>query len=110
MEKQAEGNPSEIIVVEIIDLEEYALAGKQPHEHATKFRIKIDHKKYEVPVPCMTGAEILALADKNPKDCQLRQKIHGKFVTIGATEVVDFRKHGIERFTTLCSGVTDGGR
>lgn len=94
---------------DIFDLEELALAGKHPHPHAKKFRIRIDHQKYVVEVPSMTGAEILKLAGKSPERCQLRQRIHGKVITIPPKEVVDFTKHGIERFTTLCSDVTDGG-
>jgi hypothetical protein len=99
-----------IVEDEIIDLEEYALTGKPVNPHAKKFRIKIDHQKFVVEMPSMTGAEILKLASKDPKRCQLREKIHGKFVTIAADEQVDFRTPGVERFTTLCSDVTDGGQ
>jgi len=97
-------------VIEIIDLEEYALANKHPHHEAKKFRIKIDNQKFEVDKPSMTGREILKLVGKTPERCQLRERIHGRFITIAHDEVVDFRKPGIERFTTLCSDVTDGGQ
>lgn len=94
---------------EIIDLEDYALSGKHPDPHAKKFRIKVDNQKFDVEVPSMTGREILKLVGKSPERCQLRQKAHGKVITIKPDEKVDFTVPGIERFTTLCSDVTDGG-
>ncbi len=94
---------------EIIDLEEIALSGKHPNPHARKFRIKIDNQKFDVDSPTMFGRDILKLVGKSPERCQLRQKAHGKVMTIGPDQTVDFTVPGIERFTTLCSDVTDGG-
>lgn len=94
---------------EIFDLEECCTSENHPPAHARHFRIKIDNQKFDVKVASMTGAEILGLVGKDPKRCQLREKFCGKFVTISPDQVVKFTTPGIERFTTLCSDVTDGG-
>ena len=94
---------------DVIDIEEYCLSEKHPPHEAKKFLIKIDNQKYLVDRPEMTGHEILALVGKDSKRCQLREKFCGKFVTIAPDQVVKFTTPGIERFTTLCSDVTDGG-
>jgi hypothetical protein len=98
-----------IIVEEIIDIEEHAKHGKTP-PHARGYRIRIDKDYKTVHVPTMTGRQILGLVDKTPEKYLLSQKFHGgQVVPIGADEIVDFRRHGIERFQTLALDPTEGG-
>lgn len=94
---------------EYIDIEEYAKNGKQPPK-GHKYLIKIDKAHYKVDVECMTGREILELADKKPVErFQLNQKFHGGLVKkIEYDEKVDFTQPGIERFMTLPLDQTEG--
>ncbi len=93
---------------EIIDLEAYAKAGKNP-PRAKKYIIKVDGERYTVDVSSMTGKEILLRAGKTPPDrYKLRQKVHGQFKTIALDERIDFTTPGIERFTTIDNTHTEG--
>lgn len=95
----------------VIDLETLAKNGQPvpPFTHVTRYRIRIDKVKKVVDVPNMTGAQILSLVDKLPKDYRLDLKLHG-----GATEkiepnqTVDFTRPGVEKFMTLPLDQTDG--
>jgi hypothetical protein len=98
----------EEILEELIDLEEYAKAGKEP-KRAKRYRIRIDKEYKEVSVHSMTGREILALVDKTPETYMLSQKFRGGRVEpIKADQVVVFHRHGIERFQTLALDPTEG--
>jgi hypothetical protein len=109
-EKHAGSNDSREEVVDIVDLEEYARAGKAP-PRAKQYRIKIDTVQYVVDRPSMTGREILALAGKTPETYLLRERIHGGGTQpIEPTQVVEFTKPGVERFVTMPRDQTDGGR
>jgi Multiubiquitin len=93
---------------ELIDLEEWAKAGKKP-KPAKTYRIRIDKEKKDVTVPSMTGREILALVGKTPETHMLSQKIRGGGVEpITADQVVRFDRPGIERFQTLALDPTEG--
>lgn len=96
------------ILEEIIDLEEWAKADKQP-KRAKKYRIRID-KQYEiVHVHSMTGREILALVSKTPETYLLSQKFRGGRVEpVGADQIVEFHRHQTERFQTLALDPTEG--
>lgn len=98
-----------IILIEEVDLEECARAGKHPPK-AKVYRIRVDKEYFKVPYPSRTGREILQIASKNPpENFILTQKLHGGVVkTIELNEVVDFTKPGIERFNTLPREVTEG--
>ncbi len=83
--------------------------GKTP-PHARGYKIRIDKDYKTVHVPEMTGRQILGLVNKTPEKYLLSQKFHGgQVVPIAADEVVDFRRHGIERFQTLALDPTEGG-
>jgi hypothetical protein len=99
----------EIKLEEFIDIEEYAKAGKNPPKNH-KYLIRIDKAHYKVSVECMTGRQILALADKIPVErFQLNQKLHGGAVKkIGYDEEVCFSTPGIERFMTIPLDQTEG--
>jgi len=103
-----EGVTEILIVEEIIDIEEHAKHGKTP-PHARGYRIRIDKEYKTVHVTEMTGRAILHLVNKTPEAYLLSQKLHGgQVVPIKGDEVVDFRKHGIERFQTLALDPTEG--
>ena len=95
-------------IEDLIDLEEWAKAGKTP-KPAKVYRIRIDTVKKDVTVPSMNGRQILALVNKTPEAYTLSQKIHGGApIPIGADTVVRFDTPGIERFQTLARDATEG--
>lgn len=94
---------------EVVDLEEYAKAGKAP-PRAKAYRIRIDKQQYVVHVPQLKGSEILALAGKTPDRFKLYQQVRGggQPQPVKPEQVVDFTEPGIERFKTLPVDSTDG--
>ncbi len=99
----------DITNAEIIDVEEYAKAERHVPQHR-HYRIRIDREKFVVCEPCMTGTEILALADKTPDKYLLSQKRRGgQAEPIEPDQKVDFTSPGIERFMTLPNDTTEGG-
>ena len=97
-----------LILEELIDLEEWAKAGKKP-KPAKVYRIRIDKEKKDVSVPSMTGREILALVGKTPEKHLLSEKFHGGVVEpVKADQVVRFDRPGVERFQTLALDPTEG--
>jgi hypothetical protein len=93
---------------ELIDLEEYAKAGKPP-PRAKRYRIRIDREHKEVSVPGMKGREILGLVGKTPETHMLSQKLRGgQSLPVAADQFVDFTTPGIERFQTLALDPTEG--
>jgi hypothetical protein len=97
-----------LIVEELIDLEQWARAGKKP-QRAMHYRIRIDKVYKVVDVHSMTGRQILALVDKTPEKYLLSQKLHGGVVEpIKPDQVVEFHSHAIERFQTLALDPTEG--
>lgn len=95
-------------IEELIDLEEWARAGKTPTKAKT-YRIRIDKDKFDVSVASMTGREILALVNKTPEKYMLSEKIRGGApVPVDAGTTVYFNKPGIERFQTLARDPTEG--
>jgi hypothetical protein len=108
-EKDNHQNPQEHIDI-YIDIEEYAKVGKVPHHEHKKYLIKIDKAHYKVEEACMTGRQILELAEKKPVErFQLNQKIHkGAVKKIEYDEKVCFFHPGIERFMTIPLDQTEG--
>jgi hypothetical protein len=101
-------NPLEI-AIQYIDIEEYAKSGKEPPK-GQKYLIKIDKSLYKVDQECMTGKEILEVADKTPAErFQLNIKLKGGEVKkVGYHETICFSKPGIERFMTIPLDQTEG--
>jgi hypothetical protein len=94
--------------IELIDLEEWAKAGKNP-KPAKRYRIRIDKDKKDVTVASMTGREILHLVNKTPETHMLSQKTRGAAPQpVGADTTVRFDTPGIERFQTLPLDPTEG--
>jgi hypothetical protein len=97
-----------VILEELIDLEQWAKAGRKP-QRAKRYRIRIDKEYKVVEVDSMTGWEILALVGKTPEKYLLSQKLHGGVVEpIKPDQVVEFHRHAIERFQTLALDPTEG--
>jgi hypothetical protein len=95
-------------IEELIDLEEWAKAGKTPTK-AKVYRIRIDKEKKDVTGPSMNGRQILGLVNKTPERYMLSQKVRGGApVPIDAAQVVHFNTPGIERFQTLARDPTEG--
>ncbi len=97
-----------VILEELIDLEQWAKAGRKP-QRAKRYRIRIDKEYKVVEVHSMTGREILALVGKTPEKYLLSEKLHGGVVEpIKPDQVVEFHRHTIERFQTLALDPTEG--
>lgn len=93
-----------------IDIEEYAKAGKEsPKGHKT-YLIKVDKALYKVDVECLTGRQILELAEKKPVErFQLNIKMHkGAVRKVEYDETICFSTPGIERFMTIPLDQTEG--
>jgi hypothetical protein len=96
------------VLEELIDLEEWAKAGREPKK-AKKYRLRIDKTHVIVEVHEMTGRQILGLVDKTPEKYLLSQKLHGGAVEPVAPEQdVIFHVHRVERFQTLALDPTEG--
>jgi Multiubiquitin len=96
-------------LLEEVDLEQHAKAGKKPSK-AKRYRIRVDDRYFVVTQHSMTGREILVLAGKTPPESYIlteKQK-GGGLHTVELDEVVDFTKPGIERFNTLPRQVQEG--
>ena len=84
-----------------IDLEECGKNDRRPPK-GHKYRIRIDGDKHTVDSVEITGAGILALAEKRDDEWSLNQKLHGgKRERIEANDKVDLSCPGIERFETV---------
>lgn len=100
---------AEMTVIELADIEEYAKRGERP-PRAHQYKFRVDDHYYLTSKEELTGREILAFAGKTPEAYQLRERLHhGKVVAIAPDEVVDLRRHGVERFITIPRENTDGG-
>lgn len=103
-------DPGEVEVVnEVIDLEEYAKAGKQP-PLAKGYRFTVNGQPFVVEKPVVTGREVLTIAGLLPaEDYTLRVKLAGgKPEKVGLDEKVDLRRKGIEKFKALPRDQTEG--
>ncbi len=84
-----------------IDLEECGKNERRPPK-GHKYRIRIDGEKHNVDSAEITGIGILALVEKRDDEWSLNQKLHGgKRERIGANDLVDLSRPGIERFETV---------
>ena len=96
-------------LAEEIDLEQHARSGHKP-VRAKRYRIRVDDRYFVVHQHSMTGREILQLAGKVPPDAFiLTEKTRGGGLrTVDLNDIVEFCKHGLERFTTLPRQVQEG--
>lgn len=95
---------------EIIDLEEFAKAGKVPPVRCRGYRIRIGKLAYTVTRSMITGRELLKLADKIPPErFRIDQKFRGgQTKHIGLDEEVNLALPGVERFLVLPLDQTEG--
>lgn len=102
-------NGEEEVLDEVIDLEEYAKAGKQP-PLSKGYRLRVNGEAYVVHQPEVTGREVLTLAGLLPAtEYTLRLKmVGGKPEKIGLDEKVDLRRKGVEKFKALPRDQTEG--
>jgi hypothetical protein len=104
-----ESSNVEELLIEEVDLEEFAKEGKAA-PRARRYRIRVDDQRYTVEQPTVTGREVLMIAGKTPPEAFiLTLKLRGHGVrTVGLDDVVDLREPGVERFTTLPREVQEG--
>ena len=87
--------------IEVIDLEEYACAGKPIPKRVKYYLIKVDKNKIRVQSP-ITAEEILIAADLDTSEYQLKQKFKdGKTITLDINQLIDLREAGVERFKSI---------
>lgn len=100
----------QLFVDEIIDLEEFAKAGKVPPTRCRGYRIRIGKQFYTVTRSTMTGRELLMLAEKIPPErFRIDQKFRGgQTKRVGLDETVNLATPGVERFQTLPLDQTEG--
>lgn len=97
------------VIEEVIDIEEYAKAGKNVPKDK-KYKILVDKESYVFEESVVTGREILQKAGKvPPEQFILTQKLKGgKRERIELDQVVDLTQPGIERFDTMAIDPTEG--
>lgn len=100
---------NELVVDDIIDLEEYAKAGKRP-PLSKGYRIKVNGEPYVLSDPNPTGRAILTVAGLIPvENYKLRVKETGEGLRkVGLDEHVDLRQPGVEKFKALPRDQTEG--
>lgn len=99
----------EEILDEIVDLEEYAKAGKRP-PLSKGYRIRVNGEPFVLHEPTVTGRAVLTLAGLLPVEhYTLRVKLAGeKPHKVGLDDKVDLRRPGIEKFKALPRDQTEG--
>lgn len=99
----------EEVLEDIVDLEEYAKAGKRP-PLSKGYRLRVNGEPFVISDPNPTGRAILTLAGLLPaEDYTLRIKMAGeKPEKVSLNEHVDLRKPGVEKFKALPRDQTEG--
>ena len=98
------------IVEEIIDIEDWILAGREVHHRAKAFRGRVDKHKFVFEKPHATGREILEKAGKTPVEKYILRQVHkdGGLAKVELDQTVDFVLHGIEKFKSMLKTAQDG--
>lgn len=98
----------ELDEIEVIDLEEYACAGKPIPKRVKYYLIKVDKEKIRVQSP-ITAKQILIAAGLNPCEYHLQQKFQGgKREKLEPDQVIDLREPGVERFESVPKEACNG--
>lgn len=92
---------------ETIDLETCYCEGATPII-TFQYLLKINREKYKSEKEILTGAEILALAEKDSKTYRLRMFTKNGKVIIDADQTIDLTKCGVERFVAEPLDCTEG--
>lgn len=94
-------NQKEKNAEEVIDVEEFAKAGKAVPP-GKRYQIRVDKQRFTVDQSTIKGSEILGLVGKTSDKYNLYQHVRGgQTKLIAANEVVDLTTPGVERFTTM---------
>ena len=108
---EAEGllEAAEELVEEVIDLEECAKAGRKP-PRAKLYRYKVNETLCTWTYETILGRQILEQAGLiPPENYTLREKMSGGPPRrIELDEMVDLRKHGVEKFRAIKKGQHEG--
>jgi hypothetical protein len=108
-EELVERNEGGNVILDVVDIEEYVLAGKPiPHAHLYRYRVNKPHFVTELPE--LTREQILERAGLVPTaQYRLRLKRRdGPPVEVKPGETVHLRDHGVERFIAQPKEVQDG--
>lgn len=93
---------------EVIDIAEYSASGKHPPK-GQRYRLMLDKTPHVSDEAELTGRQILAFGNMDPQQYNLFQAEHGGHrIPIGADQVVDLTKPGIERFFTMKNEHSNG--
>lgn len=95
-------------VVDVVDIEEEARAGRRP-PRGRHYRIRVDREQFVVDQHEVTGREVLQVAERIPvEDYVLTLRMHkGPGEVVNLDEIVDLTQPGIERFVTGRLGAED---
>lgn len=93
---------------EVIDLEEYAKAGK-PVPKGKKYRFRVGKEQFVTDQEILKGREILTIAGKLPPEAWLLSQKKGKAVLkVELDYSVDLTEPGVERFMVMPKDQTEG--
>lgn len=92
---------------ETIDLENCYCEGSTPII-TFQYLLKLNREKFKTEKEKLTGAEILALAGKDPKSYRLRMFTKKGKVIIEADQIIDLTECGVERFVAEPLDCTEG--
>jgi|SRR5579859_5035928 len=96
--------------VELVDIEEFAKAGK-PVQKGKTYLIRIDNVKFQWPHSTITGKQLLELAGKDIQRFMIVERLRGgQTKRVALNESEDLTGPGIERFSTLPLDQTEGAR
>jgi hypothetical protein len=100
---------AEEVIIEEVDLEEYARDGKEP-PLARKYHFNVNETRCTWEEPTILGRQILEQADLTPPhDYILREKMKGGTPRrVELDEKVNLRKLGVEKFRAIKKGQTEG--
>jgi len=98
------------VVDVVVDLEECAKSGKRPPKTKKGYRVRINGKHYVICSECITGREVLELAELTPPErYSLRVKLSGQRPKkVELDEKVDLTQPGVEKFKALPRDQTEG--
>lgn len=108
MTQEVSTKTDDLEVLDEVEIEVYGKDNRKP-PFTHRYVIRINKTKYTVEQRILSGAELLALAGKDPKQNRLYLKLHGgQLKEIAPHDKVDLSALGIERFQTVPLNETEG--